>query len=177
MTDTRSRFNRETRLPNGDILTANVVARSAPGRYLSITGEIRRPRAREAHTVGCIHDQILKAWPDLAPLVRWHLSDDTGTPMHYLANGMYWWEISVGLNTNTPHGPDPVEAFKSTVVWGALGQDAGLEPWRHGPPNCEADREELAITRRDVGRFLLERLPALRAAFFADLAAFNLAFV
>jgi len=38
---------------------------------------------------GCLHDEILAVWPDLAPLVALHLSDDDGVPMHAEANGYY----------------------------------------------------------------------------------------
>jgi len=37
---------------------------------------------------GCIHDKIAKHFPQLAPLIKWHLFDATG-PMHYVANTIY----------------------------------------------------------------------------------------
>lgn len=59
--------------------------------YFSVTGEIasslrwiHSPRA-----CGCLHDEIEKYWPQLAPIIALHLSDDTGAPMHAEANGWY----------------------------------------------------------------------------------------
>lgn len=37
---------------------------------------------------GCIHDEIAKRFPGLAPLVKWHLST-SDSPMHYEANVIY----------------------------------------------------------------------------------------
>ena len=37
---------------------------------------------------GCIHDEIAKHFPELAPLIKWHLTS-TDQPMHYVANAVY----------------------------------------------------------------------------------------
>jgi hypothetical protein len=37
---------------------------------------------------GCIHDEIAKRIPELAPLLKWHLCSTDG-PMHYIANTVY----------------------------------------------------------------------------------------
>src|SRR5262245_39920246 len=37
---------------------------------------------------GCCHDDIAKHFPELAPLIKWHLVSSVG-PMHYLANATY----------------------------------------------------------------------------------------
>jgi len=57
----------------------------------SITGEIDRKSGNGRWTDdlgGCIHDEIAKHFPELAPFIKWHLvsSDE---PMHYLANTLY----------------------------------------------------------------------------------------
>jgi hypothetical protein len=44
---------------------------------------------RDCEFGGCCHDEILKHWPDLAPLVNLHLSDIDGIPMHALENGFF----------------------------------------------------------------------------------------
>lgn len=164
-TATRTTFTRETKLADRSTLTATVKLE----RYLSVTGEIRFPRRREPSSCGMLHDDIRKAWPDLEALIQWHLTDADGTPMHYIANGLYWWEIAVGLKSNTPHGPDPVEAFKRTVIWGRLPTDADSAPWTW------ATTAKIPGERGEVAALLRARLPALQAAFREDCARFGLA--
>ena len=54
----------------------------------SITGEVRRPGQRDIEAGGCLHDDIAKVFPELAPLIKWHLTSTDG-PMHYVANTCY----------------------------------------------------------------------------------------
>lgn len=37
---------------------------------------------------GCLHEEIAKSFPELAPLIKWHLTSSDG-PMHYIANTIY----------------------------------------------------------------------------------------
>jgi hypothetical protein len=37
---------------------------------------------------GCLHDDIARWFPELAPLIKWHLFDTSG-PMHYVANTVH----------------------------------------------------------------------------------------
>jgi hypothetical protein len=54
----------------------------------SITGTVRVPRQREAAAGGCLHDDIARAFPHLAPFIKWHLCSTDG-PMHYPGNAVY----------------------------------------------------------------------------------------
>lgn len=54
----------------------------------AVTGEIFIPGKSDCEACGCIHDEIKKAFPELAHLIRWHLFDSTG-PMHYYSNVIY----------------------------------------------------------------------------------------
>ena len=61
--------------------------------YFSLTGEISRNDRRYRDpiiTCGCIHDEILNHFPQLAPLALVHLSGPDGQPMHAEANALYW---------------------------------------------------------------------------------------
>jgi hypothetical protein len=61
--------------------------------YFSIGGDIFR-LARNGRKPwvagGCIHDEIIKHFPQLQPLVDIHLSDDNGVPVHAYFNAAYW---------------------------------------------------------------------------------------
>lgn len=57
----------------------------------AITGDVRDSRYRGSRgevAGGCVHDEIAKAFPELAPLIRWHLTSSDG-PMHYFANTVF----------------------------------------------------------------------------------------
>ena len=54
----------------------------------SITGHVQEPRAKDWAMGGCIHKEISKYFPELAHLIKWHLTSTDG-PMHYLANATY----------------------------------------------------------------------------------------
>jgi hypothetical protein len=59
----------------------------------SITGEIWRanngqPIGRDCESCGCIHEDIAKHLPQLAPHIKWHLVSSDG-PMHYIDNTVY----------------------------------------------------------------------------------------
>jgi hypothetical protein len=59
----------------------------------AITGEIWRaeqgqPIGRDCESCGCIHEDIAKRLPELAPYIKWHLTSSDG-PMHYIANTVY----------------------------------------------------------------------------------------
>jgi len=57
----------------------------------AITGAQYRKNANgtwSKDSFGCLHKEIAKYFPDLAPLLKWHLMSSDG-PMHYLANTLY----------------------------------------------------------------------------------------
>lgn len=74
--------------------------------YFSITGNIKKTdkRYRDPYIMGgCIHEEILKHFPQLAPLVDVHLSGADGQPIHAEANARYW----AGLSKYEPKGNNP----------------------------------------------------------------------
>jgi hypothetical protein len=81
--------------------------------YFSLTGEISRNDRRYRDpiiTCGCIHDEILNHFPQLAPLALVHLSGPDGQPMHAEANALYW----AGLSTY-PDG-SPMGEYKPLML-------------------------------------------------------------
>jgi hypothetical protein len=61
--------------------------------YFAIGGDIFRlaKNGRKVHeSSGCIHDDIIKHFPQLQLLVDLHLADEDGVPMHAYANAAYW---------------------------------------------------------------------------------------
>jgi hypothetical protein len=57
----------------------------------SITAEVVTPasrRRRDIEAGGCLHEEIARVFPELAPFIKWHLVSTDG-PMHYVANTVY----------------------------------------------------------------------------------------
>lgn len=89
------RVNPAEGYPPGSTLTAVAelyrIGEQRP--YFSVTGEIgtyAQHRNGNVQACGCLHEEILRAWPELAPIVALHLSDEDGVPMHALENARYW---------------------------------------------------------------------------------------
>lgn len=137
--------------------------------HFSVTGEVRRKGAKDCDMCGCIHDEIARHFPELRGLIKWHLCSVTDGPMHYLANAQYWWELATGesrwAKDRKPYDPDPMQAFRSTVVYGALADDAAmaLDPKSGSWPT--------------VAAWLTARLPALMAQFRVEMDAAGVPFV
>ena len=71
--------------------------------YFSVTANIYRPGESDIDACGCMHDEILKTWPDLAPVVAMHLSGPDGVPMHFEENGLYHLGIGKYSELNLQH--------------------------------------------------------------------------
>lgn len=101
-------MKRETKLPNGNILRAHALLRAIGQQepYFSLQGEELNPRRRGNQVVccGCMHNDLVKKWPDLAPLARIHLSHQDGVPMYAVENGWYWLEGVAGGFGSEFHG-------------------------------------------------------------------------
>lgn len=113
------------------------------------TAESRRQRDIAAG--GCLHEEIARAFPELAPLIKWHLVSTDG-PVHYVANTCY-------LASNRDHNgllageSRNFDAARSCAVW------------------PEATDEQLSLPRAELATLLEARLPALLADFRADMLA------
>lgn len=129
--------------------------------YFSLTGQIRDKRLRRdggVIAVGALHEDILRKFPELAPLEPWHLVYTNDGPMHYEPNALYWWEVATGRRELGQYDPDPrraAEFFANTIVFGAV-------------PSYDDyfDMENLGqYSKPEVQDFLYSRLPGLLLAF------------
>jgi hypothetical protein len=92
--------------------------------YFSLTGSVDRfERGRwEDDMGGCIHDELLKHWPELAPLAALHLSDINGAPSYAGENGFYFVAGGsfMGAQWLHSHGPRyneaPTDAERAGMV-------------------------------------------------------------
>jgi len=135
----------------------------------------------EIMTAGTLDSSVRQTFPELAGLIKWHLVDDEGLPMHYLANSDYWMTKHLGvfrLSNNSEHEgrlrgePDPLEAFKSTIVFGALESDE-LEL----TTIITNERRRPTVALEDLRPWLISRLPALQVTMQADMAAHGVQYI
>ncbi len=98
-------------LGNGLTLKATAGLHFLQGNRLpsfTVTGETRL-NGRE-DSCGCLHDDISKAWPVLAPVIVLHLSDSDGQPTYAEANGWYWLAGFFGGAGERYHGASGIGA-------------------------------------------------------------------
>jgi len=101
--------------------------------HFSITGEVHEKVHGfwKEDCCGAIHAHIAEYLPEVAPLLKYHLSDDEGLPMHYLANGLYWLEHVHGVSewpfdkygAFAREGKTPQSVFEDHVRWGYHDMD------------------------------------------------------
>jgi hypothetical protein len=81
----------------------------------SITGEIYIPSRRDCEACGCLHEEIARVFPELAPFIKWHLTS-SDAPMYYIENTLYWLGYC-GWCDGKPDSPPKLEHARSTAVW------------------------------------------------------------
>ena len=135
-------------LPNKDRIIAKVRFDDQCGNghnTLSLTGLLIAPGeyTYEAHTCGCLHEEIAEAFPELAPLIPYHLCSTDG-PLHYVPNTLYFasdkdWKNEPKLRE--------LDAARRSAIW------------------PDATDKELSQPPEKLKAALLARLPALLADF------------
>ena len=93
--------------------------------YFSITGTIKKTDKRYRDpiiTCGAIHEEILRYFPHLAPLVEVHLSAPDGQPTHAEANARYWaglskWADGRTMSPRDNYGRIEIETDENGVEW------------------------------------------------------------
>lgn len=129
-------------------ITGDIVANWIPGtRYRNSDDRWRAG--------GCLHDEIAAAFPDLAPLIKWHLTSTDG-PMHYVANTLYWLGYDRRWCDDKPTSPPNLAHARSSAVWPDMPE---VFLARRGMPIPGLDKRA-AVTRK-----LQERASALQAEF------------
>jgi len=104
---------------------AELVKRGDQVPHFSITGAIKKTdkRYRDPYIMaGAIHEEILKHFPHLAPLVEVHLSGCDGLPLHAEANARYWaglskWSDGRAMSPRDNYGRIEIEADESGLEW------------------------------------------------------------
>ena len=164
----------------------------------AITGEIWRanngqPIGRDCESCGCIHEDIAKRLPELAPYIKWHLTSSDG-PMHYIDNTVYhaqsygpWYAWVYYTGPQDPLGIENVRerllgyerADKARKVEGQPGyrvvwdertaKEANLDHARSSAVWPEATDEELLAP--GLEERLQARLPRLMEEFRAAVEA------
>ena len=132
--------------------------------HYSITGDVKilDRRYRDPFIMGgAIHENIISYFPQLAPLVRVHLSDLEGIPLHAEANARHWaglskWSDGSPMSPRTNYGRYPLETASDGLEWSPLMLANHL---RVEVPEAREIREALArgVTWRQI--LELSKLP------------------
>ena len=114
---------------------------------------------------GCQHEIVAQLFPQLAPLVKWHLSDAEGGPMGYKANALYHAGLCPKyLGQPGETYPANWEYFKGHVVFGAVETD---------PADISVIQ---SMTKAELSTWLDARLPSLMAEFQKAVESIGLVF-
>ena len=157
----------------------------------SITAEVRRPNRRDVEACGRLHDDIARVFPELALLIKWHLTSTDG-PMHYVANTCYHagdrdcnslrrgerkpilgpdkvptWVPKITPEKRVKGTQQPVPVLVEYELWchEGEGKERDLAAARRCAVWPDATDEELCQERPQLEAALKARLPALLAEF------------
>ena len=155
----------------------------------SITGEVRSPARWGAG--GCLHEAIAEVFPELEPLIKWHLTSTDG-PMHYVASTCYHagdrdcnglrrgerkpilgpdkvptWVPKITPEKYVKGTQQPVPVLVEYELWcrEGEGKERDLAAARRCAVWPDATDEELCQERPQLEAALKARLPALLAEF------------
>lgn len=115
----------------------------------SITVPGKKTR-RWMQSCGCLHDEIIKKFPELAKYIKFHLCSTDG-PMHYVANTIYHasdkdcWGLRKGEKRQIKRGGIEPAWILSTMVDGEVrcAEVDGVEKYAHGHEQPPAVAENL----------------------------------
>lgn len=173
----------------------------------SITGEVYGPDGdkhdkrlgpgKYLESCGCVHDQIEKAFPELAHLIKWHLVSDDG-PLHYIANTIYhagnrdchglqkgekrqirngrtgqlaWIRKGPGTEYYDGETPPSDPVVVEWEPWYRIGEGKERELDKARSSACWPEATDEELTAPGLRERLEARLPALLEAFHRDMEA------
>jgi hypothetical protein len=122
---------------------------------LSLTATVTTPLSRSRKDIeagGCLHPEIAKHFPELAPLIPYHLCSTDG-PMHYIANTLYWLGKS-GWTDSKPNSPPHLEHARKTACWPDMPEVMLDLPADHVTAILEQRLPEILATLRAHVRML-----------------------
>lgn len=115
----------------------------------AITGDVFIPKQRDPVAGGCLHDDIARVFPELAPLIKWHLCSSDG-PMHYLANTVFlagdrdcWGHVK-----GQPHSYETVIQFGKNPIKHKFGK-AFTKFLQDAKPHNERGEYDFEVIRID----------------------------
>ena len=140
---------------------------------------------------GCCHEEIVQAFPDLEPFIKWHLCSSDG-PLHYIENTIYhaapvpveqgkWW---FSLENKKLRIVDVAERERMIERYGEqahfesypnpMAKESNLDAARHSAIWPEATDAELLAS--DLREKLEQRLPKLLTNFQAAMEQLGFTF-
>ena len=131
----------------------------------AITADVTSRRGAE--TGGALHVEIAAAFPELEPLIKWHLCSTTG-PLHYIENTMYWlgrrgytrWDNERRGRPTSDTDPPNFEYAKRSAIWPDMPTSYLIT--------------DTVVSNAEIEAVLAERLPALLASFRAAIESVGL---
>jgi len=138
--------------------------------YFSVTADLvnlrcRKDSDRRIEACGAMHEEVLKHFPKLAPVVALHLSDIDGAPMHAQANARYWMGLTEFKTWERTYGkPEPLPALDVLARHLRISEDEAAELVARHPAYTDALEAEIEAMRprwkaeADAARQLLDRL-------------------
>lgn len=139
----------ENGYPQKTVALAEIHFFQGQAPYFSLTGRTCEVGGNKGGAWGCIHDDIIFSFPELARFVRWHLTS-LDRPFNYISNSLY----HAGFLEYTNQQIDLV-ALKKVCVYGALKSDY--------------DFDLLSADKMGLINWLIERLPSLMSLFYSDM--------
>lgn len=138
----------------------------------AITGDIRNATREIAG--GCLHDDIVQVFPELAGLIKWHLSS-TDQPMHYVANTLYWLGYQ-GHCDDGKNNPPNLEYARKSAVWPDL-PESFICPIEWQKLTVGENKEPKNAKISEITKILNDRLENLLSEFRVDVEGIGFEFV